>query len=125
MGVIYIAFGGALGAVSRYMISIAALRIFGDSFAFGTLIVNTLGTFLATLFLTIACIKTASFFEGAHLFFVVGFLGALTTFSTFGAETIAMWQNSLYLKAAANILLNNTLAIAAGFAGFFLGKSIC
>ncbi|MDR2905571.1 MAG: fluoride efflux transporter CrcB [Helicobacteraceae bacterium] len=129
-----VAIGGALGAITRFLVSNYALKVWGASFPFGTLIVNTIGTFLALFFITIAAQKSAIFaninfaainYENARLLFVVGFLGALTTFSSFGLETIALFQNAQYIKGVLNVLLNNFCALSAGVLGLASARAIC
>lgn len=75
--------GGAIGAVARYLVSVA---VASERFPTGVLVVNTLGTFLAA---TVAFVAPA---ESAVLFLSVGFAGSFTTFSSFSFEAIRLWE---------------------------------
>jgi len=96
-------------------------KILGSSFAYGTLTVNILGSFIIG-FLYLYFEQTASANLKAML--VTGMLGALTTFSTFSLESILMLQEGLYTKALINILLNTTLALSATLLGMYIFKKI-
>ncbi len=109
--------GGFVGAVSRFLLSTGIHRITGAAFPWGTLSVNVLGSFLiGFVFL---------YFEQAiaptqKALLITGFLGALTTFSTFSLETILMLQNQMYTKAFANVLLNAFLCLIATWIGMMV-----
>ncbi|ABL99980.1 fluoride efflux transporter CrcB [Shewanella amazonensis] len=113
--VLYIAAGGAIGAVLRYSISILALQLFGTGFPFGTLIVNVAGSFL------MGCIYALA--ELSHIgpewkaLIGVGLLGALTTFSTFSNETLLLLQQGELVKASLNVLLNLILCLTVVYLG--------
>jgi CrcB protein len=113
--------GGGIGAVSRYGATLLAVKLFGTSFPWGTLIVNLVGCFLIGLSFALA---ERSFImnPSMRLFFVTGFLGALTTFSTFGYETAYAMKASEYWIAAANIVSNNLVGIALVFLGLWAGR---
>ena len=76
---IYVALGGALGAVSRYVVSVASVRWVGASFTWGTLFVNLIGCFLVGYGFTTG-IQRGGLSPHARLLLMTGFLGALTTF---------------------------------------------
>jgi len=113
--------GGFLGAISRFIIASFVQKLSGASFPYGTLAVNILGSLIiGYLFL---------FFEqtvapAQKAMFVTGFLGALTTFSTFSLETVLMLQNGLFLKAITNVTLNAILCIGATILGMIIFKKI-
>ena len=113
--------GGSIGALSRYGISLLSVRLFGTGFPWGTLLVNLGGCFLIGISLALAD-RTHLMNPSVRLFFVTGFLGALTTFSTYGYETfIAIYVGSHWL-AMGNMLLNNVLGLFLVFLGFRLGN---
>jgi len=113
--------GGSIGALSRYGISLLSVRLFGTGFPWGTLIVNLGGCFLIGISFALAD-RTHLMNPSVRLFFVTGFLGALTTFSTYGYETfIAIYAGSHWL-AMGNMLLNNVLGLFLVFLGFRLGS---
>jgi fluoride exporter len=101
-----VAFGGSLGAMSRYATVLLAQSTWGLQFPYGTLIVNTLGSFLAGFFLTLL-IGRFSAEEYWRLFFFTGFLGAYTTFSSFAAESLFLYEQRQWVKLFVNILVNN------------------
>ncbi|MDR2153098.1 MAG: fluoride efflux transporter CrcB [Helicobacteraceae bacterium] len=121
--ILFVAIGGALGALARYGVSIGAAKLFGDGFPYATLIVNAIGAFTALFLLTLIAQKTA-LTPQLKLFAIVGFLGAFTTFSAFAYETIALAQNGAWIKAIANVLLNNFLALLCGVFGIFAARAI-
>ena len=116
-----IAAGGAVGAVARYGVYVAAGRLLGHGFPWATLIVNVVGCFLlGTLYeLTETTLLISG--EWRHAL-GVGFLGGLTTFSTFGYETHTHLQSSLWRHAAVNVVLNVALGLLAVWAGISIAK---
>lgn len=118
-----VAFGGTLGAISRYAVVMFAQNIWGLKFPYGTLIVNTLGSFLAGLFITLL-VGRFSAEEYWRLFFFTGFLGAFTTFSSFAAESMFMFESGQWLKLFTNILVNNIGSLIMVLLGTFLARYI-
>ncbi|HSM73017.1 MAG TPA: fluoride efflux transporter CrcB [Desulfobacterales bacterium] len=112
--------GGSLGAASRYGIGLLAVRIWGAGFPWGTLIVNLVGCFFIGLVFGLG--DSVRFLTPEmRLLLVTGYLGALTTFSTFCLETVAAARAGLRLQPLTNILINNAGGLALTFLGIWLG----
>lgn len=115
----FIALGGAFGACSRYLIAEFCIYLFGRGFPYGTLTVNIVGSLIMGLL-------TAAIVEGhviaPHWRHIVGlgFLGALTTFSTFSMDNVLLLQQQAYLKMGLNVILNVSVSLLACWAGFHL-----
>ena len=114
---------GAFGAVSRYGIGLLADRALGPHFAFGTLAVNVLGC-LALGFLIEAERGTELVTHPMRLLFAVGFLGAFTTFSAFGYETMRYLQTGATQLAMLNLPANVVLGLGGIWLGFLAGRSV-
>ena len=112
----FIALGGATGACLRFFLSQLMLQWFGKGFPFGTLLVNVLGSF---------CLGWVySAIEQGQVDIIlwrttvgIGFLGALTTFSTFSVDTLLLFQQGHWLKAGLNIALNLVCCLVAAWLG--------
>lgn len=115
--------GGFIGAVGRYWLSGVAYRILGTNFPYGTLFVNVLGCFLLGLSATIT---EERFLVGptVRLFLNIGLLGAFTTFSTFGYETLELMRAGRHLLAAGNIASSLLFGLAAVYLGVVVGKML-
>lgn len=122
MKILFVLLGGSLGALSRYGVSLLAVKLFGVKFPWGTLIVNLSGCFLIGLAFAWGERGFGIMNPSVRLFFMTGFLGALTTFSTFGLEIVTALQEGRYLVAVANILANNVVGIALVFSGMVVGR---
>jgi CrcB protein len=118
-----IAAGGAVGATLRYLVAGLVHRISGASFPWGTLTVNILGCFVLGLLGT-AIAGPLLMREELRLGLLVGLLGAFTTFSTFGWETMMLLSNGRWALATGNLLLSNGLGLLAVFCGYRLAQRI-
>ncbi len=120
--IIIVMCGGSLGAATRYGVALLAARIWGNHFPWGTLLVNLAGCFLIGLFFGLAehvrLLKT-----DLRLFLVTGYLGALTTFSSFALETVTAGRAGMALQPIMNILVNNLGGMGLLLFGLWLGGS--
>ncbi len=119
--ILLIGLGGALGAISRYAVSTLSNKYFGPSFPLGTLIANLAGCFLLGMILGSGQAEKS---HPIRLGVGVGFLGALTTFSTFGAETMTHANDGNWSIAMGNILANVGLGLTCVFLGMMAGKKL-
>jgi CrcB protein len=108
--------GGFIGAVSRYALSGLVHRLTGSTFPVGTLAVNVAGCFLLGALMQLVTVDGA-FAPNARLFLTIGMLGAFTTFSTFGYETLALLDAGDFLHAGLNVLYNVALGLLAVWLG--------
>lgn len=120
---LFIACGGALGAVMRFAVTNGVHQILGRGFPYGTLAVNVLGSFLIG-FLYIVMLERLAIEPHWRAMVITGFLGALTTFSTFSLETFQLIEDGAMLKATTNVAVNVVLCLATCWMGIFLGRRI-
>ncbi len=118
--IVAIALGGAIGAVARWVISSGMQRVTGVlGFPVGTFTVNMLGC-LAIGFCYVYFEHRGTAVQ--RNFITVGVLGALTTFSTYSIESIALMQRGMYSYAVFNLVLSVVLGLAAAILGIAIGK---
>jgi len=118
-----VAFGSGIGGMLRYYISDFVQKYSSSLFPYGTLAVNIIGSFLIGLILFyLDSIKLIS--SEMRLFLTVGLCGGLTTFSTFSYETVRLIQDSEYLLAGTNALLNVFVTLLAVLLAAFISKLI-
>ncbi len=115
--------GGSLGAAARYGVSLAAVRLVGTGFPWGTFLVNMAGCFAIGVLAALAE-RLPLFSPALRLFFMTGFLGALTTFSTYAFETVAALRSGQWAGAAANFTANNLGGVLLVLAGMAMVQAI-
>jgi len=115
--------GGGLGALCRHIVSLAEIKYLGTNFPIGTLLVNMTGCFLIGVAFALID-KTNILTPSARLLFMTGFLGSLTTFSTYALETVKSLQGGSYSIAFINFAVNNIGGIIFVMAGVWAVKII-
>ncbi len=120
---VYIAAGGATGALMRYWMSNGIYAILGRGFPYGTLTVNVVGSILMG-FCYVFMIERMDVSVEWRAALMIGLLGAFTTFSTFSIETLNLLESGEQLKAALNILLSVTLCIIGCWLGMIVGRNV-
>lgn len=116
-----IAVGGAVGAVARYAVSGWVQPRFLSTFPWGTLTVNVVGCLLMGLLFPIL---TARMQDAYRMMILVGFLGALTTWSTFGYETIALLNDGDFRAAGLNVLVTNLACLSSVWLGYRVAERL-
>ncbi len=120
---LFVALGGALGSVTRFWLSGAAARSFGETFPWGTLIVNVTGSFAIGFLATLTSPDGRWFVSpGLRNLFIVGLLGGYTTFSSFSLQTLNLAENGEYGRAAANALASMAGCLVAVWFGHMLAQ---
>ncbi len=122
MKIAWIAAGGALGAVLRWLLSTAVQSRAHATFPFGTLAVNVLGC--AALGALAAWLHEGHPRVELRLFLVVGVLGGFTTMSAFAWETASLADTGLSGRAALYLLLSNALCVGAAWAAFAAARAL-
>ena len=121
--IVLIAVSGAMGSVCRYLVSGWSYSLLGDRFAYGTLVVNIIGCFLVGFIMEVGIISEA-FSRATRIAITIGFLGAFTTFSTLGYETIRYIEDGAMWLAFANVASHIVLGGLAVWVGLIAGKSM-
>ena len=114
-----VALGGALGALARWGLAVGAARWLGEGAPWGTWAANVLGCFLIGL-----ALPALSAADPRRALAVVGFLGAFTTFSTYTAETLLLWESGRMGLAALNAAGSVLAGLAACGLGLALGRAL-
>ena len=113
---LFIALGGASGAVSRYLLANWIHILWEGKFPVGTLVVNVLGSFVIGI-LYVLIVERQLVHADWRGVLMVGFLGAFTTFSTFSLETIALFEAGHAVQAAGYMVGSTIVCVAmAGLA---------
>ena len=120
--VFWVGLAGAAGALSRWGVTIAAQRLAGMGFPWGTFAVNVVGSIL--LGFLIQASDRAGWPTDLKLALGTGFLGAFTTFSTFSVETVRLIEAGKYAMAAGNVGGNLALGIGGAALGIWLGSTL-
>ncbi len=116
----WISLGAVLGANLRYLVSRELTRWLGAGFPYGTLVVNLGGCLMIGILAGLAAARLVDRPEVLRQLWIVGFLGSLTTFSSFAWETTALMHDGEWLRAGANVVVS----VAAGLTGVRLGLAL-
>lgn len=120
-----VALGSALGGVSRFAISGLVARHWGETFPWGTLLINVLGSFLIGFFVTLTEPGGRMFVSGTTRQFVMtGILGGFTTFSSFSLQTLALARDGELLLSAGNAVGTMALCLFAVWLGHVLAMLV-
>lgn len=115
--------GGGAGAACRHLINIAALKLLGTGFPWGTFTVNILGSFLMGIAIESLALRFSVSTE-MRLLIATGFLGGFTTFSAFSLDIALLYQRGDITFSLIYIASSVLLSIAALFAGLTAARNI-
>lgn len=122
MGYVIVFLGAGIGGALRHGVNLAAARLFGFEFPYGTLIVNLLGSLLMGLLAGYFAFRTG-IPQHMRLFLTTGVLGGFTTFSAFSLDAALLLERHAYWSAAAYMLGSVLLSLVALFAGLGLFRT--
>ena len=121
----WIAVGSALGGVARYWFSGVIARLMGETFPWGTLFINIIGSFIIGFFATLTGPDGRILVPSvARQFVMIGLCGGYTTFSSFSLQTLNLATDGEYLYAGLNIVLSVVLCLVAVWLGSILATSL-
>jgi CrcB protein len=120
---LFIAVGGAVGAVLRYGASLGVYSVLGRGFPYGTLFVNVSGSLLMGV-LSVLMLERFAIGPEWRAAVLVGVLGSFTTFSTFSIETLNLLEQGDLMRAMANIVLSVLICLVAVWFGVLIGRQI-
>ena len=120
-----VALGSGLGGLARFALSGYAAHHWGETFPWGTLLVNVTGSFLIGFFATLTEPGGRVFVSGSGRQFVMsGVLGGYTTFSSFSLQTLSLARDGEWLHAGANAVASLILCLIAVWLGHVVAASI-
>ena len=119
-----IAVGGAIGAVARYLVSVATLRWYGEVVPLAVAIINVIGCFGIGLAAGAMAAGQWVPSESMRVFVFVGILGGFTTFSSFGLDTLILLRDGRPVLAVANAAGQVVFGVAAVIAGYALSSRV-
>jgi fluoride exporter len=118
---LWIALGGALGTTARYWLSGVVARSVGETFPWGTLVINVTGSFVIGFFGALTGPDGRVFVGStARQFVMIGMCGGYTTFSSFSLQTLNLMNDGEWLRAGANVGLSVLLCMFAVWVGVVL-----
>jgi CrcB protein len=122
---LWIMLGGALGTGARYWFSGFVARTIGETFPWGTLIINVLGSFVIGVFATLTG-PDGRYLVGstARQFVMIGICGGYTTFSSFSLQTLNLVNDGEWVSAGGNIVLSVVLCLIAVWAGQAIASNL-
>jgi CrcB protein len=123
---LWVAIGGAVGSVGRFWINGLVAARFGETFPYGTLVINVSGSFLIGILAAFTSpdgrMSPQSRVMTTQLL-MIGVCGGYTTFSSFSLQTLRLVQEREWLYAGGNVLLSVVLCLIAVWLGYMLGAA--
>jgi len=118
-----ITFGGAIGTLLRYLVSLLAAHWLGTEFPYGTLIVNVSGAFVIGLVQQLGT-EALLIPDNLRLFLTTGMMGGMTTYSTLSYETVQLMETGSWGQAGMNILVTTVICLGLCFLGMGVGRML-
>ena len=120
---VLVAIGGAVGSSLRHLVNVAAMRLVGANFPWGTLAINVAGSFAMGIFIEMLGRRFNASNE-LRLFVATGILGGFTTFSAFSLDFAVLWERGALVSALSYAIASVVGSILALFLGLWLARSL-
>ena len=120
---VFVAGFGAMGCLARYYLSGWVYGWLGRGFPYGTLAVNIVGAFVIGLIMEFS-LRSTLISEDLRMGLTIGFLGGMTTFSTFSYETFKLLEDGQFFTAFLNILVSVLICLVLTWAGIFVARQM-
>jgi fluoride exporter len=125
MSYLLIFVGGGLGSVARFACSGLVANSFGQTFPWGTLLVNVTGSFVIGLFATLTGTEGRWLVPpSGRQFVMIGICGGYTTFSSFSLQTLDLVQEGQWFRAFVNVVASFVLCLVGVWGGHVLAASL-
>ena len=122
---LWVAIGSALGGVARYWCSGVAARLFGETFPWGTVIVNIVGSFVIGFFATLTGPDGRVYASSiVRQFVMIGICGGYTTFSSFSLQTLNLMNDGEWLRAGGNVVVSVVCCMVAVWIGHVMASGL-
>ena len=118
---IYVAFGGAVGASLRFVVGLGVVRLLGTGFPLAIITVNVIGSFLMGAFVVAAAHRGLAHYSPLVM---TGLLGGFTTFSAFSLETVTLIERGQITAAAVYVMVSVVGSVAALAAGLMMARAV-
>lgn len=123
LNLLLVAIGGGIGASLRHLANMAAMRLFGPGFPWGTLAINLVGCLAMGVFIETLARRFGASNE-LRLFVATGILGGFTTFSAFSLDFATLWERDMAVAALGYAIASAVGCILAVFLGLWLARSL-
>lgn len=122
----WVAVGGAIGSVARFWFTGVSARLFGETFPWGTLLINILGSMVIGFFVALTSPEGGRYIVDPNIraFVTVGLCGGFTTFSAFSLQTLVLMQEGEWLHAGGYIVGSVVLCLVAVWLGYILATQL-
>ena len=120
---VLVAVGGAIGASLRHLVNLAAFRLVGPNFPWGTMAINIAGSLAMGVFIELLARRFNASNE-LRLLVATGILGGFTTFSAFSLDFAVLWERGAMVSALGYALASVIGSILALFLGLWLARSL-
>ena len=125
MSYLWIFIGGGLGSIARYAVSSLVAKWWGETFPWGTILINITGSMLIGFFVALTATEgrvmvSPTFRE----FFTFGICGGYTTFSSFSLQTLNLARAGEWLKAGGNVLVSVVCCLVAVWLGYYIATHL-